>query len=175
MSASTYAEAVPAPRGWLRLALFGAFVYLASKLMAFYPDAASRATGLSSTVLATYLPVAAGAGLVFVLCGLVAAFWRVNRATGHTHAGVAGLVAGALGVVVLAGLVLLDLAGAMGLQATLLTAIANAEPVADPFGTFLAFVGLATLGLGVAHAGSVFESPASPRRVPQRAPDAQSY
>lgn len=168
MSTVVTPEPVPAPRGWLRLALFGAFVYLASKLMAFYPDAASRATGITSVGLAAYLPVVAGAGLVLFLWGLVAAFWRLNRAAGHTGTGVAGLVAGAVGVVLLAGLVLLDLAGALGFQVPLLVAIGSREPLAVLVGTFLAFTGLAILGLGLARAmGLLGPSAPSPSGAPE--------
>jgi hypothetical protein len=162
MSVSAAPEPVHAPRGWLRLALFGAFVYLASKLMEFYPSAASQATTISLANLTPLLPVIAGAGLVLFLCGLVAAFWRLNRAVGHTHAGVAGLVAGAVGVTVLAGLVLMDLVMALGLPVPLLEALASREGLTDLVGTFFAFVGLATLGIGMAHARGLFEARPAP-------------
>lgn len=168
MSTSVTPEPVPAPRGWLRLALFGAFVYLASKLMEVYPAAAAQATTLSIANLVPYLPVIAGAGLVFFLWGLIAAFWRLNRAVGHTHAGLAGLVAGAVGVAVLAGLVLLDLAMAIGSPVPLLAALGSREVLLNLFGTFFAFIGIAALGVGLVHARGVFESaPSSVAGAPE--------
>jgi hypothetical protein len=175
MSAATSPEPVTAPRGWLRLALFGAFVYLASKLMEFYPTAASQATGISPTNLGSYLPVLAGAGLVLFLCGLVAAFWRLNRAVGHTHAGVVGLVAGAVGVFVLAGLVVLDLAMALGLPIPLLAALGSRQALTDLVGTFFAFVGLATLGVGLVHARGLFQPAPAPREAVQETSDVRYY
>lgn len=172
MSTAARPEPVTAPRGWLRLALFGAFVYLASKLMAFYPDAASRATGVSAPALVSFLPVVAGAGLVLFLWGLVAAFWRLNRAAGHSGTGVAGLVAGALGVIVLAALVLLDLGTAFSISDPVVTALREREALATLIGTFLAFAGLATLGLGLARAGGLFGAPSrSPSRSPSGTPE----
>lgn len=172
MSASRAVEPVPAPRGWLRLALFGAFVYLVSKLMEFFPGSASSATGVPVAGLDAWTPAAAGAGLLLFLLGFAAALWRANRAAGHTNAGVAGLVAAALGVAVLAVLEFVDVLGALGLQTVLFSAIASAEPLADLLGTFLAFTGLAALGVGLAHARGLFGPAAVPGRA---APEAAEF
>ncbi len=152
MKETAAARPVPSPRHWVRLALFGAFVYLASQVMQLYPSAASQATGLSTANLAAWLPVLTGTGLVFLFAGLVAGFWRVNRVAGHTGAGVAGLVGGTLGVFVLAALDLLGIFGALGFHSALLTAVGNDATLGPPLGTFLAFSGLALLGVGLVHA-----------------------
>ncbi len=175
MNAAATPELVPAPKGWLRLALLGAFVYLASRLMAFYPVAASQATRISLASLGPYFPVFASTGLVLFLWGLVAAFWRLNRAAGHTAAGVTGLVVGALGVFVLGALAVLDLVVAFGLQVPLLAAIGSREALTDVLGTFFAFVGLATLGVGLAHAGGLFQTSPPPMAGVQEASDLRYY
>ncbi len=161
MNHTASAEPVPTPRGWVRLALFGSFVYLASQLMAFFPAAAARATQVDPATLAAWLPVGPATGLVLFLGGTVAAFWRVNRVAGHTAAGVMGLVGGTLGVLLLAGLDLLALVVAFGAHNVVLDSHGSDVPLVQLLGTFLAFAGLATLGLGLAHALWVAE-PARP-------------
>ncbi len=152
MRATVSPEPVPSPRGWLRLALFGSFVYLAAQLMDLYLAAASRATGMAQATLTSWLPVAAGAGLLLLLAGLIAAFWRVNRVAGHTGAGVAGLVTGTLGVLLLTGLEVVVLAANLGLSSAVLASLENDATLATSVGTFLAFAGLGALGLGLARA-----------------------
>ncbi len=152
MSETASSEPVPSPRAWLRLALFGSFVYIASQLLQLDPGAASRATGLGAATLASWLPVVSGAGAVLLFAGLVAAFWRVNRVAGRTGAGVLGRVGGTLGVSLLAVFNLLALAGALGLHSVLLTALGKLAALGGLLGTFLAFAGVVTLGLGLTHA-----------------------
>ncbi len=152
MNETASSEPVPTPRGWVRLALFGSFVYLASQLMEFFPAAAARATTLAPATLATWLPVATATGLVLFLAGTVAAFWRVNRVAGHTAAGVLGLVGGTLGTFLLAALDLLAVVLALGVRTALFAALGNEVPLLELAGTFLGFAGLATLGLGLVHA-----------------------
>lgn len=152
MSATSHGGRVPSPRAWVRLALLGSFVYLASQIMRFFPAAASRATRLSAASLAAWLPVASGAGLVLLFAGLVVAFWRVNRVAGHTGAGVLGLVAGTVGIFLLTVFDILALFAALSLQSPLLAALGSVSALGGLVATFLTVAGLSLLGLGLTHA-----------------------
>ncbi len=134
------------------MALFGALVYLVSQVVQLDSTAASRLTRLATATLATWPPVASGAGLVLLFSGTVVALWRVNRLAGRTAAGAAGFVGGALGVLVLAALDVVGLFGALGLHSSLLSTLASLDAVGQLAGTFLALASLAMLGLGLSHA-----------------------
>ena len=140
MSATSHGGRVPSPRAWVRLALLGSFVYLASQIMRFFPAAASRATRLSAASLAAWLPVASGAGLVLLFAGLVVAFWRVNR------------VGGAWGLFLLTFCATLARFAALRLQSPLLAALGSVSALGGLVATFLTVAGLSLLGLGLTHA-----------------------
>lgn len=138
------------------LAFFGVVVYGASKLMEFYPDQAGRLIRLSPATLGTYLPLTAIAGTILFFAGLVAALWRANRAAGWSAAGAMGATLGTTGVVVLLGEALALVVSQLALRVALPGVWMNSVALEDLGGTFLAFAGLAALGMGLAHASGLY-------------------
>lgn len=148
------------PRGWLFVAFLGVWVYLISQVLKVYNAAVADMVTLSPTDVLRLLAITSGLGSLLVFAGLVAALWRANLAAGLSGAGVRGLVLGASGVGVLLVFVITLALAFLEFGGEFVAALARVRDIGDVLGTALAFAGLASLGVGLAHATSLFRRPA---------------
>ncbi|MGQ0797886.1 MAG: hypothetical protein ACT4OI_08515 [Methanobacteriota archaeon] len=158
------------PRGWLFLAFLGVWVYLISQVLKVYNAVVADMTALSPGDVLSLLAITSGLGSVLVFAGLVSALWRANLAAGLSGAGVRGLVLGASGVGVLLVFAIALVLAFLGFGGEFVAALTRVRDIGDVLGTALAFAGLASLGVGLAHATSLFRRPA---RVPRPSESAQ--
>lgn len=147
---------VPAPRGWLGIAFFGVFVYVASQLLKVYASEVARWTGSTSPEVLRILAVTSGLGSILVLAGLVAALWRSNLAAGLSGSGVRGLTLGAAGVGILLLFETALTLDFLGVTPDTVLALLRAQVIGDVLGNAFAFAGLASLAVGLANAARLF-------------------
>ncbi len=152
-SASVASRGIRSPRGWLFLAFLGVWLYFVSQLLRLYPERAADYLALTVAEAKEVLAITSGLGQILLFAGLVATLWRANLAVGLSASGLRGLAFGAAGV----GILTLFEA-ALFVDWLQIPSPANAlvqSPVLDAgviAGTAFAFVGLASLGVGLAQA-----------------------
>ncbi len=150
MDLRTPPRAARPPYGSLAVAFFGILGYAAAQAAAFDPSRVSAITHLSTSLLASDLPMFLAASTAIAFAGLLGALWGANRATGRGAAAGSGLALGSLGVLtlVLAGDILPYL---LQHGSSLVPSLVSGDAaVGTAVGTILSFLGLALLCAGLA-------------------------